>query len=85
MATIKVRQNGPYLVEGDDVTLVDWNGATYTIAKRPFALCRCGGVDEQAVLRRHALADRFPGGGSRGARQRRQARSESESGNRVIG
>ena len=43
MATIKVRQNGPYLVDGDDVTLVDWNGATYTIAKRPFALCRCGG------------------------------------------
>jgi CDGSH-type Zn-finger protein len=43
MATIKVRQNGPYLVEGDDVTLVDWNGATYQIAKRPFALCRCGG------------------------------------------
>jgi len=43
MATIKVRQNGPYLVEGDDVTLVDWNGAAYTIAKRPFALCRCGG------------------------------------------
>ena len=23
MATIKVRQNGPYLVEGDDVTVVD--------------------------------------------------------------
>jgi CDGSH-type Zn-finger protein len=43
MATIKVRQNGPYLVEGDDVTVVDWNGATYSIAKRPFALCRCGG------------------------------------------
>ena len=43
MATIKVRQNGPYLVEGDDVTVVDWNGATYQVAKRPFALCRCGG------------------------------------------
>ena len=43
MATIKVRQNGPYLVEGDDVTVVDWNGGQYTIAKRPFALCRCGG------------------------------------------
>ena len=42
MATIKVRENGPYLVEGDDVTLVDWNGAEYPIAKRPFALCRCG-------------------------------------------
>ena len=43
MATIKVRQNGPYLVEGDDVTVVDWNGNAYQIAKRPFALCRCGG------------------------------------------
>jgi 3-phenylpropionate/trans-cinnamate dioxygenase ferredoxin subunit len=42
MATIKIRQNGPYLVEGDDVTLVDWNGAQYQIPKRPFALCRCG-------------------------------------------
>src|SRR3979490_515664 len=43
MATIKVMQNGPYLVQGDDVTVVDWNGATYAIPKRPFALCRCGG------------------------------------------
>ena len=43
MVTIKVRQNGPYLVEGDDVMLVDWNGAPYQIPKRPFALCRCGG------------------------------------------
>ena len=43
MATIKVRQNGPYLVDGEDVTLVDWNGNAYQIAKRPFALCRCGG------------------------------------------
>jgi CDGSH-type Zn-finger protein len=43
MATIKVIQNGPYLVQGDDVTAVDWNDATYTIPKRPFALCRCGG------------------------------------------
>ena len=44
MATIKVRQNGPYLVEGDDVTLVDWNGHAYQIPnKRSFALCRCGG------------------------------------------
>ena len=42
MATIKVRQNGPYLVEGDDVTVVDWNGNAYQPAKRPFALCRCG-------------------------------------------
>ena len=40
--TIKVRLNGSYLVDGDDVTLIDWNGAEYTIPKRPFALCRCG-------------------------------------------
>ena len=42
MATIKVRQNGSLLVEGDDVTLIDWNGNEYPLAKRPFALCRCG-------------------------------------------
>jgi 3-phenylpropionate/trans-cinnamate dioxygenase ferredoxin subunit len=40
--TIKVRQNGSYLVDGEEVTLVDWNGNAYEIAKRPFALCRCG-------------------------------------------
>jgi CDGSH-type Zn-finger protein len=40
--TIKVRLNGPYLVDGDDVTIVDWNGQPYTPARRPFALCRCG-------------------------------------------
>ena len=43
MATVKIRQNGPYLVEGDDVTVVDANGNAYEIPKRPFALCRCGG------------------------------------------
>jgi len=43
MATIKVRQNGPYLVDvSEDVKLVDWNGQEYPIARRPFALCRCG-------------------------------------------
>ena len=43
MVTIKVRQNGSYRVEGDEVKLVDWNDAEYQIPKRPFALCRCGG------------------------------------------
>jgi 3-phenylpropionate/trans-cinnamate dioxygenase ferredoxin subunit len=43
MATITVRQNGPYRVDGDDVKVVDWNGNEYQVAKRPFALCRCGG------------------------------------------
>jgi CDGSH-type Zn-finger protein len=43
MAMIKVRQNGPYLVDvSEDVKVVDWNGQEYEITKRPFALCRCG-------------------------------------------
>ena len=42
MATIKVRLNGPYLVDGDDTTVVDWNGNPYPIDRRPFVLCRCG-------------------------------------------
>ncbi len=47
MAEIKVRENGPYLVIGDDVALVDWNGASYPIARRPFALCRCGASENK--------------------------------------
>jgi 3-phenylpropionate/trans-cinnamate dioxygenase ferredoxin subunit len=43
MLTIKVRRNGPYRIEGDDVTVVDWNGNAYPIARLPIALCRCGG------------------------------------------
>ena len=42
MATIKVRQNGNLLVEGEDVKLIDWNGNEYQLPKRPFTLCRCG-------------------------------------------
>ena len=38
--TIKIRENGPYLVEGD-FTLVDHNGNEVPLTKR--ALCRCGG------------------------------------------
>ena len=42
MAKITVRLNGPYLVEGDDVTVVDATGQPFVPAKRPFKLCRCG-------------------------------------------
>ena len=42
MTTIKVRESGPYLVDGDDVTVIDWNGQQYVVPSRPFALCRCG-------------------------------------------
>ena len=44
MTRIHVRQNTHYLVEGDDVAVVDWHGNEYQIPnRRAFALCRCGG------------------------------------------
>ncbi len=43
MVTIKIRENGPYRVDGDDVKVVDWNGNEYQIERKPIALCRCGG------------------------------------------
>jgi CDGSH-type Zn-finger protein len=44
MITIKVRENGPYRIDGGEteVRLVDWHGNEYRIETRPFALCRCG-------------------------------------------
>ncbi len=44
MITIKVRENGPYRVDGDEteVRVIDWNGNEYKIDRRPIALCRCG-------------------------------------------
>ena len=44
MATISVRQNGPYIIEGEDVTVQDWNGQPYRpVDQVRFALCRCAG------------------------------------------
>jgi CDGSH-type Zn-finger protein len=42
VTTIRLRRNGPYVVEGDDVKVVDWNGAEYVVERKPIALCRCG-------------------------------------------
>ena len=43
MVTIRIRRNGPYVIEGEDVRVIDWNGAEYPIERRPIVLCRCGG------------------------------------------
>ena len=44
MTRIHARRNNHYFVEGNDVTVVDWEGNEYQIPNRPaFALCRCGG------------------------------------------
>jgi CDGSH-type Zn-finger protein len=42
MPTVRLRRNGPYVIDGDDVTVVDWNGVEYPVDRRPIALCRCG-------------------------------------------
>ena len=42
MATIRIRDNGPCLVDGDDVRVVDAEGKELAVARRPFTLCRCG-------------------------------------------
>ena len=42
MTTIRVRQDGPYLIDDETVAIVDWNGRAYPIERRPVALCRCG-------------------------------------------
>ena len=42
MTTVRLRQNGPYVIESDEVRIVDWNGNEYPIGRRPVALCRCG-------------------------------------------
>ena len=43
MTRIRLRRNGPYLIEDPDVQVVDWEGREYAIDRRPVALCRCGG------------------------------------------
>ena len=40
--TIRLRKNGPYVVEVDDVRIVDWDGNEFVVKRRPVALCRCG-------------------------------------------
>ena len=42
MVTIRLRRNGPYVIESDEVVVVDWEGKPYRIDRRPIALCRCG-------------------------------------------
>ena len=37
-----MRPNGPYVIEGDDVHVMDWNGVELHTDRLPIALCRCG-------------------------------------------
>lgn len=40
--TITPLENGPYLVKGP-VTVIDADGAEYSLERSTIALCRCGG------------------------------------------
>ena len=40
--TIKVRRNGPYRVDGEGVTIIDWQGQKYAAKDGNVVLCRCG-------------------------------------------
>ena len=42
MTTIRLRKNGPYVIESDEVRVIDWNGEEYHAERKPIALCRCG-------------------------------------------
>lgn len=42
MLIVRTRRNGPYVIDGEEVKVVDWNGVEYPVARRPVALCRCG-------------------------------------------
>lgn len=42
MTSIRLRRNGPYVIEGEGVRVVDCNGVELHPARHPIALCRCG-------------------------------------------
>ena len=43
MAKITVRDNGPLLVEGENVSVCDMKGSEFALQGSSFVLCRCGG------------------------------------------
>jgi len=42
MTTIRLRRNGPYVIDSQEVRIVDWDGVAYVVERWPIALCRCG-------------------------------------------
>jgi CDGSH-type Zn-finger protein len=67
-ATIKVSNNGPYVVSGS-IEVRDADGGVYTV-KQTFALCRCGGsstkpfCDGTHAKNGFQAAERAPAAGS---------------------
>lgn len=42
MIVVRLRKDGPYVIEGTDVRVVDWDGVEHHSPRLPVALCRCG-------------------------------------------
>ena len=63
MVTVRLRRNGPYVIEGDDVRVVDSTGEEVHPVKRPVALCRCGASETKPFCdRSHARVGFCPDG-----------------------
>ena len=63
MVTVRVRRNGPCVIEGDDVRVVDSDGRDVRPAKLPVALCRCGASQAKPFCdRSHARIGFCPDG-----------------------
>ena len=72
------RQNGPYLVEGDDVTLVDWNGNAYRDCRSGRSRCAAAAArrtSRSATARTRRSASRRPKRRCRAARTSRRSRT----------
>jgi CDGSH-type Zn-finger protein len=63
VATIRLRRNGPYVIDSDDVTVIDWEGVEYPIDRRPIALCRCGASSKKPFCDGTHSKIGFDGGG----------------------
>lgn len=63
MVTIRLRRSGPYVIESEDVTVVDWEGVAYPIDRRPIALCRCGASSTKPFCDGTHKTIGFDGGG----------------------
>jgi CDGSH-type Zn-finger protein len=62
MVRIRLRENGPIVIEADEVTIVDWNGQPYEISRMPVALCRCGGSSTKPFCDGSHKRNGFQGG-----------------------
>jgi len=64
VVTIRLRRNGPYVIESDEVRVVDWDGAEHHADRRPIALCRCGASSNKPFCDGTHAKVGFDGGGT---------------------